>query len=716
MVAERINRTVLVVVAMVGLCANLVAQDGFEGLATVGRFGRFPSGLYGATNVVAANSVVRVRNLETGVVERIVITEGVAEPGVFLVLSPEAAGLLGITTSGVTRVRLTEVVPSAFRTPDVATEQPLSRDPEVNPRALQRSLVDTLPPPPVGVIDEPVQPAPPPQTREAIETVREPEPVREPRPEPELAVIEPPVDADVSEPVAEAPFVRPPEPITALPEPQIVAPDPRGDEPPIDDAGRRGIASGIARSGIARVQDDFERPEATLPRAERIDTQPVFESSIPHVAPVAADEPDAPAQVTDRLAEPDTPVVDRPGIVDLAIRAVTDRLPRKDPFPSPAGDDRENGLLVTPRPRRDEVVAELPAAAAPAIERPAMAGIGPLRAASDDFVPDLAVAVAPEPDRPDAFAPVRAGVAPLADVMLAEAVPGDPDLPDTTLTMGPRPPEVGPDAVLASPIDREAMRDEPRVAEAPAPVPDEPEDPASELVRRDATDPPLPATEPPVAAVREPEAADPGLIRTADERVDAAVAVAAPVVPDPVRAESAEPPDVRPVPVSDDAILTLEPADFRPPVVPRPEEDAMLAREAPDSDPEPAVEVTEAPTVEPARPAAAPAADIAVSPPRVESPPPEAPRVEAAPTETAVVDADGYYLQVGAFSNRGTADVTVDAFAAVYPMAVVPVARDGATIYRVLVGPLERDETGTLLLWFRSRGYRDTFVRSGREL
>ncbi|TVQ25744.1 MAG: hypothetical protein EA382_06495 [Spirochaetaceae bacterium] len=705
MVAERINRTVLVVVAMVGLCARLVAQDGFEGLATVGRFGRFPSGLYGATNVVAANSVVRVRNLETGVVERIVITEGVAEPGVFLVLSPEAATLLGITTSGVTRVRLTEVVPSAFRTPDVATEQPLSRDPEVNPRALQRSLVDTLPPPPVGVVAEPVQPVPPPQTREAIDTAREPEPV----------VTPPLVDADVSEPVAEAPFVRPPEPIPVLPEPQIVAPAPRSDEPPTDDAGRRGIASGIARSGIARVQDDFERPEATLPRAERVDTQPVFEPTVPRVAPVATDEPDAPAHAADRLAEPDAPVVDRPGIVDLAIRAVTDRLPRKDPFPSPAGDDRENGLLVTPRPRRDDVVAELPAAVAPAIERPAMAGIGPLRAASDDFVPDLAVAVAPQPDRPDAFAPARIGMPTLTDVMLAEAVPGDPDVPDVDLVMGPRPQETRPDAVLASPTERAVTRDAPQVADAPSPVPDEPEDPAWGIVRRDATDPPLPDSDPPVAAVREPESPDPGLIRTADERADAAVAVATPLAPDPARVEAAEPPDVRPVPAPEDAILTLEPADFRPPVVPRPEEDAMLTREAPGAEPEPAVAVTEAPRVEPAT----------VEAPRVEPTRPvvepapvvvEPPRVEPAPTQTAVVDADGYYLQVGAFSNRGTADVTVDAFASVYPMAIVPVARDGATIYRVLVGPLERDETGTLLLWFRSRGYRDTFVRSGREL
>ena len=49
-------------------------------------------------------------------------------------------------------------------------------------------------------------------------------------------------------------------------------------------------------------------------------------------------------------------------------------------------------------------------------------------------------------------------------------------------------------------------------------------------------------------------------------------------------------------------------------------------------------------------------------------------------------------------------------------MAVLPIQRQGATVYRVLVGPLEQDETGLLLRFLRAKGYRDTFVRSGTEL
>jgi hypothetical protein len=77
---------------------------------------------------------------------------------------------------------------------------------------------------------------------------------------------------------------------------------------------------------------------------------------------------------------------------------------------------------------------------------------------------------------------------------------------------------------------------------------------------------------------------------------------------------------------------------------------------------------------------------------------------------------DRYYLQVGAYSDPATAGVAVDALGATYPMTVLALERSGGTIYRVLVGPLERDETGTLLLWLRASGYRDSFVRSGNEL
>jgi hypothetical protein len=77
---------------------------------------------------------------------------------------------------------------------------------------------------------------------------------------------------------------------------------------------------------------------------------------------------------------------------------------------------------------------------------------------------------------------------------------------------------------------------------------------------------------------------------------------------------------------------------------------------------------------------------------------------------------EAYYLQIGAYSDPQTAQVAVNALSPTYPMSVLPIERGERRIYRVLVGPLERDETGTLLLWLRARGYGDTFIRSGSEL
>jgi hypothetical protein len=49
-------------------------------------------------------------------------------------------------------------------------------------------------------------------------------------------------------------------------------------------------------------------------------------------------------------------------------------------------------------------------------------------------------------------------------------------------------------------------------------------------------------------------------------------------------------------------------------------------------------------------------------------------------------------------------------------MTVLPLTQPDRIVYRVMVGPLEEDETGTLLFFLRAKGYTDTFVRSGAEL
>ncbi len=74
---------------------------------------------------------------------------------------------------------------------------------------------------------------------------------------------------------------------------------------------------------------------------------------------------------------------------------------------------------------------------------------------------------------------------------------------------------------------------------------------------------------------------------------------------------------------------------------------------------------------------------------------------------------DGYYLQVGAYANPRSAKRVVEEVAPGYPLAVLPVGAAENPLYRVFVGPLTEDEQGTVLFWFRAKGYRDAFIRKG---
>lgn len=147
MVTRRFAAVLALVVALVVPIATIGAQQSYEGLATIGTFGRFPTGLFGASNLVPENTLVTVRNLDTGRSERVIITDSVREPGVFLVLSPEAAEALEVDPGGATRVRITEIPTGGAASVAPSVERALSRDPDINPLAAADSLVETLPPP-----------------------------------------------------------------------------------------------------------------------------------------------------------------------------------------------------------------------------------------------------------------------------------------------------------------------------------------------------------------------------------------------------------------------------------------------------------------------------------------------------------------------------------------------------------------------------------------
>jgi hypothetical protein len=133
--------------------------------------------------------------------------------------------------------------------------------------------------------------------------------------------------------------------------------------------------------------------------------------------------------------------------------------------------------------------------------------------------------------------------------------------------------------------------------------------------------------------------------------------------------------------------------------------------------------------------AAAPSSggELALSAP--ETPPEQpAPAQEAAPAETQPVqspavqtgqaqvvsslprlagqrNAATFYVQLGAYSTQEVAQGVAASLVQTYPVVVLAPAAGARQIYKLLVGPLNKAESGTLLPVFRFRGFRDAFVR-----
>ncbi|MFP4644373.1 MAG: SPOR domain-containing protein [Spirochaetales bacterium] len=86
--------------------------------------------------------------------------------------------------------------------------------------------------------------------------------------------------------------------------------------------------------------------------------------------------------------------------------------------------------------------------------------------------------------------------------------------------------------------------------------------------------------------------------------------------------------------------------------------------------------------------------------------------------ELPVVDelsADSYYLQVSAHRSVEAAVRTVRSLESRYPLAVTEHSDGDRRLFRILVGPINRDERGALLIDLRSMGFPDAFVRDGGQ-
>ncbi len=114
-----------------------------------------------------------------------------------------------------------------------------------------------------------------------------------------------------------------------------------------------------------------------------------------------------------------------------------------------------------------------------------------------------------------------------------------------------------------------------------------------------------------------------------------------------------------------------------------------------------------------ASPEAAPQAPPAAAP-RAAAPQPEGAAIVGAAggirTESSLV-ADKYYVQLGVFVESGSALNMASSLSPLYPVSVYAARKGTRELYKVLVGPLNSDEGGSVLYHFIDRGYRDAFLR-----
>jgi rare lipoprotein A (peptidoglycan hydrolase) len=126
----------------------------------------------------------------------------------------------------------------------------------------------------------------------------------------------------------------------------------------------------------------------------------------------------------------------------------------------------------------------------------------------------------------------------------------------------------------------------------------------------------------------------------------------------------------------------------KPPVKPTPAV-THTAQATPEKQPE---KQPEKPAVKPLKPQVTPKAPIAAA---------------ALPRS----DKGTYFLQLAAYGSEKGAQDLAATLTPTYPTLVVSPQGPGTPVYRVVIGPLNRAESGTLLTWFRYRGFPDAFLK-----
>ena len=665
----------------------LIAESTWEGTTAVSRYGEFPeSGNYGASNSFAVNTAVTVKNLDNGMETKVIIVDRLENPNLFLLVSRDAARELGISSGEISRVRASITHPgkSLATFPD---DLPFNPDPDVNPAASITNRPDILETvSPAETIDEAAEVA---ETDETVETVE----VAEADETVEV------VEIDETAEVAEA-----------------------------DETADETVEVTVAdEADVADAVDDsppkINGVDAVVPPPEE---QPPSE---------VADEPSPPAETEDRVAvsalssADDTADTDPRLIVESPPDPPVDQdeVPLVlDLMPAPVLDQTEKFVLLAEPDAPD--VSELVDTREPELEKALrISSLDEPSALEDEIIEAI---IPPEPVFEETViveeAPVAEDILIVSDLIeptaLAEASYDLPLIADE--------PDVIEGVIADEPELRYSLLDEPVIPEIGEVTSVAAHEPSFESARITLIDDPAESEsegladlglDEPVFIAKEagPSEYEDILIVTdlntpadPDESVEA-LAMAGrdePVISEIATVEEEEIPVVvngftPPVYDPDEIDIVLEPAEPKPPEPRIAGADLLDTAVAGDIPP------TEIAVEDVAKPEVRDKA-VAVITPEVEKPVSET--TVAPPLEyTTRLAGESFYLQLAAFSKANSAAKLKDDLAGTYPVTVYLTESTERPVYKVLVGPLNQDESGALLYRFRVRGFPDAFVRAG---
>jgi hypothetical protein len=716
----------------------------WDGSAVAGGAGDFPDdGLYGACNSFPRDTSVTVTNLENGKTVTVTITRNVDNPGVFIALSPKAAAELGMHAGSATRIRAVALIASQADTSLPPTRAGETSDPDYNPKiyverekaavaaaaaAPSAALAEATPPAAAVRPSAPTSPAAAPtsaQPSAAVAQAAAPEsaevlarigePKKEPTPVlPSLTEPKPTVAAKAAAaPAATTPpapatkpgagpavaakpaSTKPPADVPALPEasptfPGSPRPSPLGMSlPPPDLPSIPAGTPPVAHGGYIAQAPEVLGGAKPHPRKSVQPRLVIADPALPSAIAPAATAPAAAAKAPEKAS---VDALSRPPL-SLAASKLTLAEPKPEFAPEELPDAvlsrvvapsqlnptpllaeaREPASAIATKEGLEALAREKPSYAA-AVEAAALAEASPLSPA-DLYSADrpgqvhgklsaAELAEAGLPGIPEALyvaRPARAAatavelaeadlLAPPEALYIASAAKASEALAELQVPDIPRPSESltagSPNAVAPGQAVAELAEPNPNREKAAVEVPAGPETATA-------------------VAVEKPALTGPS----------GSVALGSPAVPNPTESIAAEHPALAAV---GERTVTLEPAAPRPPAA-----TTGTAPAEPTHEPPAAVATIKGPT--PAGAAQAPAS---------------IPMIKG-------LAKGSFYVQIGVYSTNDAMSTAVAGFkSSSYPLAVEKLTtKTGSAAYRLFVGPLSRDESGTVLIRIRSLGF-----------